>query len=290
MEILGGSCRLGLWFVHVWWNDTMVYRIRFARTGIPGRVPDPIRHYCAGRVVNLSGLSEAATPEDTVYSRIYRAVQQVPYGSTSTYGEIACKDRDVPPGCRAGDGPQSGSPRHSLSSYRGGRRYRRIFLPPRNKRGSARDGKKRIAERSTIPLTPRIRFCLSSDLPTTWGRTGFRNGASPMRSAMVLVGGEARRARGQEKYFFTYLGRTFIERLIDSLRQVVDEIILVARDPEQCTRFSSLDGIRCITDIRMRDRTNRGAACRIPRCTGRSGLCLCLRHAVHRPEGNSISF
>ena len=73
-----------------------------------------------------------------------------------------------------------------------------------------------------------------------------------MRSAIVLVGGEARRARGQEKYFFTYLGRTFIERLIDSLRQVVDEIILVARDPEQCERFSSLDGIRCITDIRMR--------------------------------------
>lgn len=73
-----------------------------------------------------------------------------------------------------------------------------------------------------------------------------------MRSAIVLVGGEARRARGQEKYFFTYLGRTFIERLIDSLRQVVDEIILVARDPEQCARFSSLDGIRCITDIRMK--------------------------------------
>ena len=91
MEILGGSCRLGLWFVHVWWNDTTVHRVRFARTGIPGRVPDPIRHYCAGRVVNLSGLSDAATPEDTVYGRIYRAVQQVPYGSTSTYGEIASK-------------------------------------------------------------------------------------------------------------------------------------------------------------------------------------------------------
>ncbi|MDD1688981.1 MAG: NTP transferase domain-containing protein, partial [Methanoregula sp.] len=50
-----------------------------------------------------------------------------------------------------------------------------------------------------------------------------------MRSAVVLVGGEARRANGQEKYFFTYQGRTFIERLAESLQEVVDEIILVAR-------------------------------------------------------------
>ncbi|MFY9800559.1 MAG: molybdenum cofactor guanylyltransferase, partial [Methanoregula sp.] len=71
-----------------------------------------------------------------------------------------------------------------------------------------------------------------------------------MRSAVVLVGGEARRANGQEKYFFTYLGRTFIERLVDSLHEVVDEIILVARNPEQCKRFRKIEGIRCITDIR----------------------------------------
>ena len=71
-----------------------------------------------------------------------------------------------------------------------------------------------------------------------------------VKSAVVLVGGEARRANGQEKYFFTFHGRTFIERLVDSLRQVVDEIILVARDPEQCRRFSSIGGVRCITDIR----------------------------------------
>ncbi len=71
-----------------------------------------------------------------------------------------------------------------------------------------------------------------------------------MRSAVVLVGGEARRANGQEKYFFTYLGRTFIERLVDSLQEVVDEIILVARNPEQCKRFRKIEGIRCISDIR----------------------------------------
>jgi molybdopterin-guanine dinucleotide biosynthesis protein A len=71
-----------------------------------------------------------------------------------------------------------------------------------------------------------------------------------MRSAVVLVGGEARRANGKEKYFFRYQGRTFIERLVDTLREVVDEIILVARDPEQCKRFHELQGVRCITDIR----------------------------------------
>jgi molybdopterin-guanine dinucleotide biosynthesis protein A len=71
-----------------------------------------------------------------------------------------------------------------------------------------------------------------------------------LRSAVVLVGGEARRANGQEKYFFTYRGRTFIERLVDSLQEVVDEIILVARNPDQCKRFRKLEGIRCITDIR----------------------------------------
>jgi molybdopterin-guanine dinucleotide biosynthesis protein A len=71
-----------------------------------------------------------------------------------------------------------------------------------------------------------------------------------MRSAVVLVGGEARRANGQEKYFFMYQGRTFIERLVDSLEEVVDEIILVAKNPEQCRRFQKIRGIRCITDIR----------------------------------------
>ncbi|MFA5347241.1 MAG: methylated-DNA--[protein]-cysteine S-methyltransferase [Methanoregula sp.] len=89
MEILGGSCRLGLWFVHVWWNDRTVHQVRFARTGMPGRVPELIRRYCGEQVVNLSELNTPAIQEDTVYGRIYLAVQQVPYGSTSTYGEIA---------------------------------------------------------------------------------------------------------------------------------------------------------------------------------------------------------
>jgi molybdopterin-guanine dinucleotide biosynthesis protein A len=71
-----------------------------------------------------------------------------------------------------------------------------------------------------------------------------------VRSAVVLVGGEARRADGQEKYFFTFDGRTFIERITESLSCITDEIILVARDPAQCSRFLHLSNVRCITDIR----------------------------------------
>jgi len=72
-----------------------------------------------------------------------------------------------------------------------------------------------------------------------------------MRSAIILAGGEARRANGQEKYFFTYKGKTFIERLVGSLSGVVDEIVIVARDPVQCTRFRELSGVICISDIRQ---------------------------------------
>lgn len=75
-----------------------------------------------------------------------------------------------------------------------------------------------------------------------------------MRSAVILVGGEAKRANGREKYFFKFGGKTFIERLLDSLGKVVDEIVIVARDEEQCRRFHDIAGktaIRCITDIRQ---------------------------------------
>jgi molybdenum cofactor guanylyltransferase len=65
------------------------------------------------------------------------------------------------------------------------------------------------------------------------------------------VGGEARRANGQEKFFFLYRGKTFIERLTESLRHVTDEIIIVAKNTEQCRRFDILQDVRCIADIRQ---------------------------------------
>jgi molybdopterin-guanine dinucleotide biosynthesis protein A len=71
-----------------------------------------------------------------------------------------------------------------------------------------------------------------------------------VRSAIILVGGEARRAGGQEKYFFSYRGQTFIARLIDTLSCVVDEIVVVARDADQCSRFAEIEGIKVVQDIR----------------------------------------
>jgi len=91
MEITGGSCRFGLWHVHVWWNKSSIHRVRFAKTGIPGDVPDLIRQYCSGKVVSLVSLESSAINEDSVYGRIYREVRQIPYGSTTTYGAIAEK-------------------------------------------------------------------------------------------------------------------------------------------------------------------------------------------------------
>jgi methylated-DNA-[protein]-cysteine S-methyltransferase len=90
MEIVNGSCRLGLWHVNVTWSGDAVHRVRFSTTGIRGPVPPLIRHYCAGRRVDLRSLASCAIHDDeTTYSRIYRAVREIPYGRTATYGEIA---------------------------------------------------------------------------------------------------------------------------------------------------------------------------------------------------------
>jgi molybdopterin-guanine dinucleotide biosynthesis protein A len=72
-----------------------------------------------------------------------------------------------------------------------------------------------------------------------------------VRSAIILVGGEARRAGGQEKYFFRFNGRTFLEHILESLRGVVDDVVLAARDPAQCERFAHIPGLRCVPDHRQ---------------------------------------
>jgi methylated-DNA-[protein]-cysteine S-methyltransferase len=91
MEIIGGSCRFGLWFVHVWWTRSTIHRVRFAKTGIPGDVPDLIRQYCSGKPVSLLSLDSSVIRDDSVYGKIYREVRRVPYGTTTTYGDIAKK-------------------------------------------------------------------------------------------------------------------------------------------------------------------------------------------------------
>jgi molybdopterin-guanine dinucleotide biosynthesis protein A len=70
-----------------------------------------------------------------------------------------------------------------------------------------------------------------------------------VRTAVVLVGGEARRAEGHEKYFFSLGGRTFLERLLEVLGPLVDEILIVGKDAYQCEKFVHLDSVRCVADI-----------------------------------------
>ncbi|MDD4567626.1 Methylated-DNA-protein-cysteinemethyltransferase [Methanoculleus chikugoensis] len=89
MAILNGSCRLDLWYVHVAWQDDLVYRVRFAREGIAGSVPEEILRYCAGRPADLSSLRSIATEGETTFAKIYRAVRAIPCGETVTYGEVA---------------------------------------------------------------------------------------------------------------------------------------------------------------------------------------------------------
>lgn len=89
MAVLTGSCRFGLWHVHVAWQDDLVYRVRFARTGLEGPVPEEILLYCAGRRADLSSLRSVATGGGSTFAAIYRAVRDIPSGETATYGDIA---------------------------------------------------------------------------------------------------------------------------------------------------------------------------------------------------------
>nr|WP_319376488.1 MGMT family protein [uncultured Methanoregula sp.] len=87
--MMSGSCRLGLWHVQVHWCGDTIHQVRFAREGIPGTVPEPIRQYCAGQPVDLTTLDTIPLHDTGTYSRIYREVRKVPYGRTASYGEIA---------------------------------------------------------------------------------------------------------------------------------------------------------------------------------------------------------
>ncbi len=68
-----------------------MHRVRFSTTALEGDIPPLIREYCGGKPADCSALDSFALHEDTMYSRIYREVRGVPYGETSTYGEIAEK-------------------------------------------------------------------------------------------------------------------------------------------------------------------------------------------------------
>lgn len=69
------------------------------------------------------------------------------------------------------------------------------------------------------------------------------------RTAIILAGGEGKRAGGRDKYFFSYRGETFIKRVIESLESVVDEIIIVAKNEEKCGHFQGIENVHIVSDI-----------------------------------------
>ncbi|QSZ68053.1 methylated-DNA--[protein]-cysteine S-methyltransferase [Methanofollis aquaemaris] len=91
-----GSCSFGLWHVHVAWEDDFVSQVCFLRHPAAGGVPEQFTRYLAGDPAGLADLRSVATEGESVFARIYRAVQAVPYGETTTYGEVAARVGTVP--------------------------------------------------------------------------------------------------------------------------------------------------------------------------------------------------
>lgn len=91
MAIRSGSCRFGLWYVNVWWDNDCVRRVMFSKNPTPGDVPQQIRIYCAGRIANPSELGSIALEEESVFQKIYSLVREIGYGQTETYKSVAIR-------------------------------------------------------------------------------------------------------------------------------------------------------------------------------------------------------
>jgi methylated-DNA-[protein]-cysteine S-methyltransferase len=83
-----GSCRFGLWYVIVYWDENTVYRVRFSTTGEESPIPSSIRLYLTGKTRKIDQES-VAVGGPSMFARVYREVAKVPYAETATYGEIA---------------------------------------------------------------------------------------------------------------------------------------------------------------------------------------------------------
>jgi molybdopterin-guanine dinucleotide biosynthesis protein A len=60
------------------------------------------------------------------------------------------------------------------------------------------------------------------------------------RSAVILAGGKGRRIRFVEKALLEFEGKTILERLLENLFHVVDEVMLSVRDAAQKEKFSQV--------------------------------------------------
>jgi len=65
------------------------------------------------------------------------------------------------------------------------------------------------------------------------GKTELKPGRTKARSAIVLAGGRGRRMGIVEKALLEFEGKTILERLLENIFRVVDEVILSVRDSSQ---------------------------------------------------------
>jgi molybdenum cofactor guanylyltransferase len=75
-------------------------------------------------------------------------------------------------------------------------------------------------------------------------------------TALILAGGQSKRFSGKEKYFLVLNNERFLDRQIRVLSGLSDEILLITRDANHCSRFTDFAQVHCIPDIR----TNTGPA------------------------------
>ncbi len=91
MEMRSGSCRFGLWFVHVWWTGERINRVIFSSSPIEGTVPAVFSQYLGGLRADFLPFTASPADETTIYARCWQETMSIPYGETATYGEIASR-------------------------------------------------------------------------------------------------------------------------------------------------------------------------------------------------------
>ncbi len=84
-----GSCSFGLWKVAVDYDGAVIHRVRFVRTAPEGQVPVQFTRFLAGKGTGFTPLTSSVVSGEGTYAKIYRAVLEIPYGETRSYGEIA---------------------------------------------------------------------------------------------------------------------------------------------------------------------------------------------------------
>lgn len=86
----------------------------------------------------------------------------------------------------------------------------------------------------------RIRFKERELKKTELIETAFQKEEFQLKSAIILAGGKGRRMGMVEKSLLEFQGKTILERLLENLFLVVDEVILSLRDATQKEKFKQV--------------------------------------------------